>query len=90
MTDNLLFTGGEFESLPISATDVQPFFRRESLRHLLIGSPEGVEQTIHHLHNLGYVEAGLWTCHLPLLHPQLIVRPDEGEVVNYLVRYRAR
>jgi hypothetical protein len=87
MTSNLLFAEGNRDSLTVSATDVQPFPKREPLRHLLLGSPQGVQQTIHRLHNLGYVEAGLWSSQLPIPNQELIITPYEGEVLSLLVRY---
>jgi hypothetical protein len=87
MTHNLLFAEGNPDSLTVSAVDAQTFPKREPLRHLLIGSPQGVQQTIHRLHNLGYAEAGLWSSPLPLPDRQLIITPYEGEVLGMLVRY---
>lgn len=52
---------------------------RETLRHLLIGSPQAVTNAIHTLHVLGYAEAGAWS---PL---QPIANTDE--VMSILVRY---
>jgi alkanesulfonate monooxygenase SsuD/methylene tetrahydromethanopterin reductase-like flavin-dependent oxidoreductase (luciferase family) len=36
----------------------QPMPHREQLAVLLIGSPEGVRENIHELHQRGYAEAG--------------------------------
>jgi len=36
-------------------------FSRERIKHLLIGSPKLVTQTIHRLHTLGYAEAVAWS-----------------------------
>ena len=39
----------------------QPMPHREQLAVLLIGSPEGVRENIHELHQRGYAEAGMWS-----------------------------
>jgi hypothetical protein len=88
MTDNLLFPPRQTDFLTACAVDAQTFPKREPLRHLLVGSPQGVQQTIHRLHNLGYSEAGLWSSPLPLPPSrELIITPYEGEVLGMLVRY---
>jgi alkanesulfonate monooxygenase SsuD/methylene tetrahydromethanopterin reductase-like flavin-dependent oxidoreductase (luciferase family) len=73
--------------LPIqSAVDAQraalpqPMPHREQLAVLLIGSPEGVRENIHELHQRGYAEAGNWSGLLPA--------PNPGEVMSVLIRYR--
>ena len=35
--------------------------RPESVRHILLGSPEAIRQTIYLLHTLRYAETGLWS-----------------------------
>ena len=47
---------------------------------LLIGSPEGVRENIHELHQWGYAEVGSWSGLLPA--------PNPGEVKSVLIRYR--
>lgn len=56
------------------------FAQGERLRHLVIGSREGVIETIHTLHHLKYAEAGLWSALLPA--------PVSGEVMSILTRCR--
>ncbi|MCY7284442.1 MAG: hypothetical protein LH679_13625 [Cyanobacteria bacterium CAN_BIN43] len=58
----------------------QPMPHREQLAVLLIGSPEGVRENIHELHQRGYAEAGMWSGLLPA--------PNPGEVMSVLIRYR--
>ena len=53
---------------------------REQLAVLLIGSPKGVRENIHELHQRGYAEAGDWSGLLPA--------PNPGEVMSVLIRYR--
>lgn len=56
------------------------------LRHLLIGTPEVVQHTIHRLHNLRYAEAGFWSPAIPLPDSQLIVPLNPHEVMRILMR----
>jgi hypothetical protein len=63
-----------------AATLPQPTPHREQLAVLLIGSPEGVRENIHELHQRGYAEAGTWSGLLPA--------PNPGEVMSVLIRYR--
>ncbi|MGV0029100.1 hypothetical protein [Phormidesmis priestleyi] len=58
------------------------FVQGEKLRHLIIGSREGVIETTHTLHHLKYAEAGLWSPLLPA--------PVSGEVMSILTRCRQR
>jgi len=58
----------------------QPMPHREQLAVLLIGSPEGVRENIHELHQRGYAEASTWSGLLPA--------PNPGEVMSVLIRYR--
>jgi hypothetical protein len=54
---------------------------------LLIGSPAAVGLTIHQLHRLQYVEAGLWSPAIALVGEQLLLSLNPGEVMRVLVRY---
>ena len=54
----------------------------EPLRHILLGTPGGVRQTIHLLHTLRYVENALWSPLLPIPEGQLIITPKQGEVMS--------
>jgi hypothetical protein len=63
---------------------------REPIRHLLIGSPAAVGLTIHHLHRLRYVDAGLWSPAIALSQEQLVLTLHPGEVMRILVRYLHR
>ncbi|MBE9181157.1 hypothetical protein IQ268_21585 [Oculatella sp. LEGE 06141] len=60
---------------------------RDPLKHLLIGSPRAIRQTIHLLHNLRYAEAGLWSPLIAIPNQQLIVTPNDGEMMSLLMRY---
>jgi hypothetical protein len=50
---------------------------RERLRVLIIGSRDGVIETIHDLHRRGFAEAGRWSPLLPA--------PSTGEVMSILM-----
>ena len=60
---------------------------RERLRHLVIGSPEGVRGAIHHLHLLQYAEQREWSRVFPI-REGILITPEQGEVFSYLLRYR--
>jgi hypothetical protein len=53
---------------------------RERLRVLIIGSRDGVVETIHDLHHRGFAEVSLWSPLLPA--------PSSGEVMSILTRDR--
>ena len=52
----------------------------DRVRLLAIGSREGVTETIHTLHVLGYAEVGAWSPMLPV--------PNSTEVMSILTRQR--
>ncbi|MEL7353908.1 MAG: hypothetical protein AAFN38_20970 [Cyanobacteria bacterium J06560_5] len=58
---------------------------REILRHILLGSPSAVRQTIHLLHSLHYAETGLWSP-IMTVEEQLIITPAQGEAMSLLRR----
>lgn len=72
--------------LPLIQPPTQP--GREQLRHLLIGSPEGVRQTIHTLQVLNYVEPLAWSQLIQIPSTGIVITPKQGEVMSYLIRYR--
>ncbi|MBE9181331.1 hypothetical protein IQ268_22475 [Oculatella sp. LEGE 06141] len=59
---------------------------RDPLKHLLIGSPRAIRHTIHLLHNLHYVEAGLWSPLIAIPNHQLIITPNNGDMMSLLLR----
>ena len=73
-----------FELSPLSPVEGEP------LRHILLGSPGGVRQTIHLLHMLRYVENALWSPLVPIPNNQLMITPRQGEVMSILVRHLQR
>ena len=64
-----------------------PLSEQDPLKHLLIGSPRAIQQTIHLLHNLGYAEAGFWSPLMAIPQPQLVMTPNAGEMMSLLMRY---
>jgi hypothetical protein len=73
--------------LPSDSLMLPELPEREPIRHLLIGSPAAVQLTIHRLHTLHYVDAGLWSPAIALPPEQLILTLHPGEVMRVLVRY---
>ena len=59
--------------------------RPESVRHILLGSPEAVRQTIHLLHTLHYAETVLWSPVLTV-EESLVIAPKSGEAMSLLRR----
>ena len=56
----------------------------ESIRHILVGSPDAIRQTIHRLHSLGYVESLLWSPIL-VIEDSVTLTSAQGEAMS-LVR----
>ncbi|NJR70253.1 MAG: hypothetical protein HC771_17645 [Synechococcales cyanobacterium CRU_2_2] len=67
----------------------------DRLRHILLGSPAAIRQTIHQLHHLRYIDAVHWSPIVAI--PQdsidgsprrrLILTPQAGEMMSLLVRH---
>jgi hypothetical protein len=56
---------------------------RERLRHLVIGSPEGVRGAINHLHFLRYAEQREWSRLVTIPESGILITPEQGEVFSY-------
>ncbi|MEM8504410.1 MAG: hypothetical protein AAF716_14810 [Cyanobacteria bacterium P01_D01_bin.1] len=56
---------------------------RAYIRHILLGNPEAVQQTIHLLHTLRYTETVLWSRAIAIQDP-LVIPPAPGEVISLL------
>ena len=56
---------------------------RRSLRHILLGHPEDVRQTIHLLHTLHYAETVLWSPIMAIEEP-LMIAPAPDEAISLL------
>jgi hypothetical protein len=63
-----------------------PTVEGEPIRHILIGTPGGIRQTIHLLHTLRYVESALWSPLVSLPNEPLVITPRQGEGMSILVR----
>ena len=70
-------------------SEIPPFPPTEgdAIRHILLGSPGNVRQTIHLLHTLRYVENALWSPLVPIPNDRLIITPRQGDVMSLLVRH---
>ncbi|MBE9180883.1 hypothetical protein IQ268_20190 [Oculatella sp. LEGE 06141] len=86
MTSVLLSHPGEANSPAACHPPTQPQANRDTLKHVLIGSPRAIRQTIHLLHNLRYAEAGLWSPLIAIPTQQLILTPHPGEMMSLLTR----
>ena len=62
--------------------------RRRRLRLYLVGSPDDTQHTIKYLHLRGCIERAEWSHEIGIPEGGLIIRPDEGDVLRYLQRYR--
>jgi len=60
-----------------------PLAPGESIRHILLGNPEAIRQTIHLLHRLRYTETILWSPVLTIEEP-LVITPAQGEAMSLL------
>jgi hypothetical protein len=93
MTDSLLTTKSfPHLALPLAIAPhlpcpLQPRGDHLPIRHLLIGSPDVVQLTIHRLHNLGYAEADLWSPAIARSGKPLVLTLNPNEVMRVLVRY---
>jgi len=61
----------------------------EVVRHILIGSPAGIRETIHLMHINRYtIEQSLWTGPVAIGPDGLQLSRKEGQVLAYLMRLR--
>jgi len=68
-----------------TAHDFGQVKEKEVLRHILLGSPEAIRQTIHQLHVLNYVESLLWTP-IVAVNSDVVITPQQGASMSLLVR----
>ncbi|MBE9116560.1 peptide ABC transporter substrate-binding protein [Lusitaniella coriacea LEGE 07157] len=79
MAINFLTQSSETSTVRLSREPIAtPQPHRETVKILLIGSPQGVTNIIHTLHYLGFAEVGAWSPPQPTGNP--------GEVVSLLLR----
>ena len=67
-------------------TPSQP--RRRRLRLYLIGSEADTQSAIDSLHILGYAERIKWSRLVTIPDNGIVIRPDPGDMLRYLQRYR--
>lgn len=79
MPENFLISASNTTDLAAHPLPKDQSPDRESLRLLVIGSREGVTNTIQTLHRLRYAEVREWSPLLP--------GPNPGEVMSILARY---
>ncbi|MBE9113582.1 hypothetical protein IQ273_29860 [Nodosilinea sp. LEGE 07298] len=71
---------------PLRLANPSPQPGRERLRHLVIGSPEGVRATINLLHVLRYAEQATWSQLVIVPRSGILITPELGEVFSLLRR----
>ncbi|MEM8504318.1 MAG: hypothetical protein AAF716_14335 [Cyanobacteria bacterium P01_D01_bin.1] len=69
-------------SLP-TRPDIDRTMPGEVVKHILLGSPGAIRQTIHLLHSLHYSETVLWSPVLQVEEP-LVITPEQGEAMSLL------
>ncbi len=89
LATDLLNSDPEGRQTAPAALRIEPGFssssHREELRHILLGSPEAIRQTIHQLHVLNYAETVLWSPVMPV-GEQIILTTTQGEAISLLRR----
>lgn len=79
MSEEFVRDASETPTPPASCnTPSEPFPRKEPVKVLLIGSPQGVNNTIHTLYSRGFAEVTAWSPLQPTSNP--------GEVMSVLRR----
>lgn len=63
---------------------------RDRIRHIVIGSREGVRSVIHQLHVLNYAEPFTWSELIVIPPKGLTLTHEQGEVMSILRRERSR
>ena len=75
-----LLTLNPTSPLPHSPSPTAP---GEAIKHILVGSPGAIRQTIHLLHALHYSETLLWSPVLRIEEP-MVITPEQGEAMSLL------
>jgi hypothetical protein len=76
----------EFMSVP-TGDDRPVASSRRSVKMLLIGQPEDVEQTIAHLYHCGFCRVENWSRALPYAQIQAATVREPGEIMRIYKRY---
>ena len=74
-------TTTDLRSLQQPVSTSQP--HKKFIRHILLGEPDAIRQTIHLLHTLRYTETILWTPILDIEEP-LMITPAQSEAISLL------
>ncbi len=77
------------EQAPNLLTTPDPGPSGEYIRHILVGSPEGVRETIYRLHLRRYVEQAQWTGPIKIGPNGIHITPSQGQILFYLMRLRS-
>ena len=67
----------------------KPCRGREPLRHILLGSRAGVDEALLRLHLLKYAEQFECSQEIAVPENDILITPNQGEVLRYVVRWRA-
>ena len=73
----------------IALSTPKPRDGREPLRHILLGSQAGVDEAVQRMQVLKYAEQFLWSRGIEVSETGILITPNQGEVLRYLVRWRA-
>ena len=77
------------EAAPTLLTTPPPGPSGEVIRHVLIGSPEGVRATIHRLYQCHYAEVRQWTGPISIGPEGIHIARNQGQILYYLMRLRS-
>ncbi len=77
------------EAAPTLLATPDPGPSGEVIRHVIIGSPEGVRETIHRLHIKRYVEQAMWTGPIEIGPSGVNITPSQGQILFYMMRLRS-
>ena len=64
--------------------------QREPFRHILLGSPATIRQTIHTLHVLNYAEQSTWSRLVNVPANGIVIMPEHGAMMSLLVKFGDR
>ena len=84
----LALSAPEQATEPITLETPKPSKGREPLRHILLGSEEGVDKAVKRMQVLGYAEQFLWSREIEVPETGMVITPNQGEVLRYMVRWR--
>ncbi len=77
------------EAAPTMLTTLDPGPSGEVVRHVIIGSPEALRETIHLLHLKRYVEPTRWSGPIEIGPNGVNIPHSHGQVLFYLTRLRS-